>query len=121
MPIYSTTRAAAWAALLLTTLVCIGVAVAGSAHPAPAGSIQLLADANKRFSISGVVESVSYVSNSMRVAADGQTLEIEITPTTAIEMRGETGSISDIRRGAKVSVSGVIRDHDWIANSVVIH
>jgi hypothetical protein len=81
----------------------------------------LLADANKRFDISGVVESVNYVTNNVHLNANGQSVDIAITPTTAIEVRGETGSISDIRHGSKITATGVIRNGVWVANSVVIH
>lgn len=93
-----------------------------SADAAPrSASVWLLADANKRFSVSGSVESVSYVSNSVHLNAEGQHLNIFITPTTAIETRGEAGSISDIRRGSRITVTGVIRGGAWVANSVVVH
>jgi hypothetical protein len=100
------------------TLIVVAVMCA---TPAFGAHTQTLADANKRFDVSGVVNSVNYVSNTLELSSGGQHLEIVITPTTAIEVRGQAGSISDIRRGSKISASGVIRDGSWIANSVVVH
>ncbi|HXW51129.1 MAG TPA: hypothetical protein VEJ41_03990 [Candidatus Acidoferrales bacterium] len=80
-----------------------------------------VADANKRFDVSGVVASVSYVSNSLELDAGAQHVTIVITPTTAIEIHGESGGISDIRRGSKISASGVVRNGAWVANSIVVH
>lgn len=91
------------------------------AAPAFAAQPLVLADANKRFDVSGIVESVSYVSNGLKLNTGGKSLEILITPTTAIEVHGQAGSISDIRRGSKITTSGVIRNGSWIANSVVVH
>jgi hypothetical protein len=81
----------------------------------------LLADANKRFSISGIVQSVSYDTNTVHLSGSGQSVTLVITPTTTIELRGESGSIADIRRGSKITATGVIRSGTWVANSVVIH
>ena len=77
-------------------------------------------DGNQRFNVTGKVESVSYASNTVRVRADGQTLNIIITPTTAIESQGEAGSIGDIRRGARITVSGIVRDGQKVALSITI-
>jgi hypothetical protein len=100
-------------ALVVVAAIC--------AAPALAAQPQTVADANKRFDVSGVVEAVSYVSNTLELSSGEQRLEIVITPTTAIELHGQAGSISDIRRGSKITASGVIRDGTWIANSVVVH
>lgn len=102
-------------------IACGAASHALTSRQPQAVTIWLVAEASKRFNVSGVVSSVSYVSNSVGLSANGQHLDILITPTTAIEYRGETGSISDIRRGSKITVSGVIRDGSWIANSVVVH
>ncbi len=111
-----------WAIAAAAIVFCAGAMQPVVAAPqAGAQTVWMLADANKRFNVSGVVESVSYVSNSVSLNADGRHLEIAITPTTAIELRGETGSISDIRRGSRITAKGVIRDGEWIANSVVVH
>jgi len=111
-----------WSIAVAAIVMCASATQPISASPqATVQSAWLLADANKRFNVSGVVESVSYVSNSVILNAGGRHLEIEITPTTALELRGEAGSISDIRHGSKITASGVIRGGEWIANSVVVH
>jgi hypothetical protein len=107
-------------AMAAALLACAPL-IARAALPPLSVSTTLLADANKRFSISGVVRSVSYQTNTVRLSGDGQSVTIEITPTTAIEVCGEAGSIADIRRGSKITATGVIRDGAWVANSVVVH
>jgi hypothetical protein len=79
-----------------------------------------LGNAIKRFKVTGTVESVDYASNSVGINASGQHVEILVTPTTVIEYRGEAGSIADVRRGHKITASGLQRDGMWIANSVII-
>jgi hypothetical protein len=105
--------------LIVLAFVCAPSGVRAAVHDG--ASTWLLADANKRFNVSGVVESVNYVSNTMRVNANGQNVQIVITPTSTIELKGEAGSIADIRRGSKITATGVIRDGTWIANSIIIH
>lgn len=114
--------AAGWAIVAAAaTVVCCAFTHPVDAAPAGATQIQYLADANKRFEANGVVTAVSYVSNTLTLNSDGRRLQILITPTTAIEIHGQAGSISDIRRGSKISTSGVVRNGAWIANSVVVH
>ena len=108
------------------TLAALLLATCGAALPArcEASTVDLIiwqvADGNQRFTISGTVEAVSYASNSVRINAGGQHVEILVTPTTAIEVRGESGSIADIRKGLKINASGVVRDGDKIALSIVL-
>jgi hypothetical protein len=106
-------------AALAALLVSYGPSTA-SATQTSSATTWLLADANKRFNVSGVVQSISYVTNTVRLNEGNQSIEITITPTTAIEVRGESGSIADIRRGSKITATGVIRSGDWVANSVVV-
>ncbi len=114
--------AAGWAIVaVVATILCCALARPVDAVSAGATQIQFLADANKRFEANGVVTAVSYVSNTLTLDSDGRRLQILITPTTAIEIHGQAGSISDIRRGSKISTSGVVRNGAWIANSVVVH
>jgi len=79
-----------------------------------------LAEGNQRFTISGTVESVDYSSNSVRVSSGGRVVEILVTPTTAVEVHGESGSIADIRKGLKINASGVVRDGQKIALSITL-
>ncbi len=79
-----------------------------------------LADGNQRFTISGTVEAVDYSSNSVRISTGGQHVEILVTPTTVVEVHGESGSIADIRKGLKINASGVVRNGDKIAVSIIL-
>jgi hypothetical protein len=74
----------------------------------------------QHFNVSGTVESVSYASNTVHINASGQTVDVVITPTTVIEYHGETGSVGNIRRGSKITASGVVRDGQKVALSIVI-
>jgi len=79
-----------------------------------------LAEGNQRFAISGTVEAVDYSSNSVRINAGGHHVEILVTPTTAVEVHGESGSIAGISKGLKINASGVVRNGDKIALSIVL-
>ncbi len=74
----------------------------------------------QHFNISGVVESVSYASNTVHINASGQTVDVVITPTTVIEYHGETGSVGNIRRGSKITASGVVHGGQKVALSITI-
>jgi hypothetical protein len=108
---------------LTWVLALASLIIATSNFAAAANSsyaIWQVADNNQRFTASGTVESVSYATNSVRINASGQHVEITITPTTVIEYHGESGSIADIRRGSKISASGVVRNGQKIALSIVL-
>ena len=110
-------------AVLVVAIVFIAAVSPAHAHASPAsGDVRIwqVADANQRFSVSGVVESVDYASNTVTVKAGGQTVEIVVTPTTVVDEHGETGSMGDIRKGAKISASGVVRSGHKVALSITI-
>ncbi|MBV8595672.1 MAG: hypothetical protein JOZ50_05405 [Candidatus Eremiobacteraeota bacterium] len=107
----------------LSIAAVLFVAAASYAHATPAlGDMHVwqVADANQRFSLSGVVQAVDYASNTVTVKSGSQTVAIMLTPTTVIDQHGETGSIADIRKGAKISASGVIRDGRKVALSITV-
>jgi hypothetical protein len=88
----------------------------------PAGPpMTRVAEAVKRFHVAGTVIAVDYVTNTVRVKTGDGEVAISITPTTSIACNGENGSISDIRRGSRISVSGVILGGQWVANAVIVH
>ncbi len=93
---------------------------AAGAQPAVRPLIRV-ADSVKRFHVAGTVIAVDYVTNTVRVKTGDGEIAITITPTTSIACKGENGSISDIRRGSRISVSGVIQDGQWVANAVIVH
>ena len=115
-------RLVAARALVLAASLVAATAVS-HAYAAPAyGDMHVwqVADANQRFTLSGVVQAVDYASNTVNVKTGSQTVEIMLTPTTVIDEHGETGSVADIRKGAKISASGVIRNGRKVALSITV-
>jgi hypothetical protein len=109
-------------ALFLTVAILVGV-TASHTHAAPAPSglhVWQVADASQRFTVSGVVQAVDYASNTVTVKTGAQTVDIVVTPTTVVDEHGETGSIADIRKGAKINASGVVRNGHKIALSITV-
>ncbi len=119
MQLRATSQSILIAVVMLLTL-------AGTSRPATCASapVQLsvwqLADGNQRFSVSGTVASVDYASNTVTVKTGGQTVAVLVTPTTVIEEHGEAGSIADIRKGAKITASGVVRNGQKVALSISV-
>jgi hypothetical protein len=107
-------------------LLALLLVLAASALPAHAVqtttdlTVWQVTDGNQRFAISGTVETVSYASNSIRINAGGQHVDVLVTPTTIVEVRGESGSIADIHKGSKISASGVVRDGQKIAQTITL-
>jgi len=99
------------------SLLVAGTVLAGAA--ATTVTVQI-AEAAQRFSVTGSVESVDYASNSVTIKSGGQGITVMVTPTTVIEQHGETGSMSDIRKGVKLTASGVIQNGKRIASSIVL-
>jgi hypothetical protein len=111
----------------------LAIALAAALLPAPSsdlptfgrplqGTLVSMQQGNgESFSISGKIDSIDYASNVMVVKSHGDTLSIVITPTTTVERDGEIGGVSDLRRGALVSVKGFVRDDGvMVAVSIVI-
>jgi len=72
------------------------------------------------FTVTGVVQGVSYSQNVIEVLVAGVKQSIHIAPTTAITKHGETGSIADIRVGTHVTVEGVVREGQRVAVTIDI-
>lgn len=72
------------------------------------------------FSVTGVVQGVSYDQNVIEVVAGGDHKSIHITPTTSIVKHGETAGIADLRVGVHVVVGGVIKDGQLVALTIEI-
>ena len=102
------------------------VGLAGTAGPAwqaalrPSGALSVALAADTNFNITGVVQGVSYDQNVIEVLAAGVKQSIHVTPTTSIAKHGETGSISDIRPGAHVVVTGVVQNGQHVAVTIEI-
>jgi hypothetical protein len=73
------------------------------------GTISVAAAADANFTLTGVVQGVSYDQNVIEVLAAGVKQSIHITPTTSIAKHGETGSIADLRPGVHVAVTGIVQ------------
>jgi hypothetical protein len=122
-------RTAAAALVLVLAGVCAGPAIAagsislGAARPLqqgfePGSPVQVAEDAG--FTISGTVTAVDYDANVIVVSTHGTSVKILVTPSTSIEIHGESGSMSDIRRGSRLTVSGVVRNDTHVAETIVI-
>lgn len=92
----------------------------GNASSAPAAIVAgLLARDGQMFTLSGVVQSVDYVSNIVVVRTRGDIETVRLTPTTSVETSGQVGSIADLRPGVHVKIKGSIRDGELTAESIV--
>lgn len=109
-------------AAIITLALLFGLASPALNAPQSSTFVKIVAAnaENKHFSVSGTVESVSYASNTVRINAGEQIVDVMITPTTAIEVHGQAGSIADIHRGRKIVASGVILDGAMVAHSIVL-
>jgi hypothetical protein len=72
------------------------------------------------FSVTGLVQGVSYAQNVVEVQGGAGKETIHITPTTTIDKHGQTGSIADIRPGVHITVDGVVRDGQKVALTIQI-
>ncbi len=73
------------------------------------------------FSLTGIVEAVDYSANVIHLRTRlGLVIPIAVTPTTAIEAKGESGSIADIRPGARLTVSGKVLEGALAALSITV-
>jgi hypothetical protein len=109
-------------ALVTCVLVFASASLAGRPILASAHHPKAAAAAEKdSFSYSGTVTSVDYAANVVDLATDGRRVTIVVEPTTAIDIAGEPGSVSDIRPGVKLHAEGVVRDGSLIAETITIH
>jgi len=72
------------------------------------------------FSFSGTVANVDYAANTVEMSTDGRHVTIIVEPTTAIDVAGEPGSVSDIRPGVRIHAEGAIRDGAFVAQTISI-
>ena len=84
-------------------------------HPKPPTSAE-----KHSFSFTGTVTSVDYAANVVELATGSRRVAIVVEPTTAIDIAGEPGSVSDIRPGVKLHAEGVVRDGTFIAQTIAI-
>ncbi|HEV2908409.1 MAG TPA: hypothetical protein VGX02_03975 [Candidatus Eremiobacteraceae bacterium] len=84
------------------------------------GTISVAAAADANFTLTGVVQGVSYDQNVIEVLAAGVKQSIHITPTTSIAKHGEAGSIADLRPGVHVAVTGIVQGGQHVAVTIEI-
>ena len=102
--------------LVFASLSLAGMSTIASAHhPKPAAA----ADKDS-FSFSGTVTSIDYAANVVELATSGRRVTIVVEPTTAIDIAGQPGSESDIRPGVKIHAEGVVRDGNFLAQTITI-
>jgi hypothetical protein len=90
-------------------------ALASGHHPKPA----VAADKDS-FSLNGTVARVNYAANTVEISSGGRDVTVVIEPTTAIDVAGEPGSVSDIRPGVRIHAEGVVRDGEFVAETISI-
>jgi hypothetical protein len=111
-----------YATAALLTVLCAFTALGASSalasghHPKPANA----ADRDS-FSFSGTVAKVDYAANTVEMSAAGRLVTIVVEPTTAIDVAGEPGSVSDIRPGVRIHAEGAVRDGAFVAQTISIH
>jgi hypothetical protein len=110
-----------YATAVMLTVLCAMIALGASPslasghHPKPAS----VADKGS-FSFSGTVANVDYAANTVEMSADGRRVTIVVEPTTAIDVAGEPGSVSDIRPGVRIHAEGAVRDGAYVAQTISI-
>lgn len=109
------TVAAMLSMLCFVTALGLSPALASGHHPKPAAA----ADKDS-FSFNGTVAKVDYAANTVEMSTGGRDVTIVIEPTTAIDVAGEPGSVSDIRPGVRIHAEGVVRDEAFVAQTISI-
>ena len=109
-------------AILLASLPCAALggraaAFAKPNHPSPSATPAV---ERAGFTISGKVTKVDYAANEVVVASNGRSVTIAVTPTTAIDVGGEPGSIADIRPGVRIHAEGTQRGGALVAVSISV-
>jgi hypothetical protein len=107
--------------LATCVLVFASASLAGQPIPASAHQPKPPAAVEKdSFSFSGTVTSVDYAANVVQMTTGGRHVTIVVEPTTAIDIAGQPGSVSDIRPGVKLHAEGVVRDGSLVAQTITI-
>jgi hypothetical protein len=106
---------AAWI-LVFASASLVGLpTVAAAHHPKPTAAAE-----KDSFSFAGTVASVDYAANVVELTTDGRRVTLVVEPTTAIDIAGQPGSMSDIRPGVKLRAEGVVRDGSYISQTITI-
>ena len=109
--------------LTATLILCLSSAALASAppfvgehHPKTEAGTQ-----RDSFSFNGKVAKVDYAANVVEMIANGRRVTVVVEPTTAIDIAGEPGSVSDIRPGVEIHAEGSVRKGAFIAQTITIH
>lgn len=103
------------AAVILCALAGASVSAVQADDAAPALAAEQVV---QRFTFSGTVQAVNYDANSITIKSAGKRIELMLEPTTSIDDRGQQGSISDIHRGRKLQVEGIVRNGVFVAQTI---
>ena len=108
--------------ILAVALAQLVFASPGGAQTAPAIIAQSMLDRgdDQAFTLSGRVQSVDFVENIIVLRVRGDVYTVSVTPTTSVEVGGQSGSIADLKAGAHVRIRGTIRDGEMIAESISV-
>lgn len=101
---------------LAAGVLAVAPTAMASPNPKPAASAD-----KEAFSIDGTVSKVNYAANIVGLVASGRGVSLLLEPTTAIDISGEPGSVSDIRPGVRIHAEGVIRKGVYVAQTITIH
>lgn len=110
-----------YATAAILTVLCAMTAL-GASPSLASGKHQKPANAPVKdsFSFSGAVTKVDYAANTVQMSADGRRVTIIVEPTTAIDVAGQPGSVSDIRPGVRIHAEGAVRDGAFVAQTISI-
>jgi hypothetical protein len=106
-------------ALALPALVSPAVSIAAPKPTASSASSDQ-GGSRQAFSVSGRIDSVDYTANVIVVGVKRSATSITLTPTTSVELRGQQGSIADLRPGMHVHVRGSVIGGVMTAESIVV-
>jgi hypothetical protein len=108
-------------AFLTMLSLCLAAAVLASSASESSAMHSKPAVDGATFSFAGRVTKVDYASNIVDMTTNGRRVRIKIEPTTAIDVNGEPGGISDIEPGVRLQADGVIRGGSYVAQSISVH
>ena len=107
---------------VITTIssLCLAATLLASAPSASSAMSHKPVADGATFSFAGRVTKVDYAANVIEMTTSGRHVSITVEPTTAIDVHGEPGGISDIEPGVRIQADGVIRGGSYIAQSISV-
>ena len=113
---YHVTRTETLILCLTSTALASAPPFMGEHHPKTEVGAQ-----RDSFSFNGKIAKVDYAANVVEMIANGRRVTVVVEPTTAIDIAGEPGSVSDIRPGVEIHAEGSVRKGAFIAQTITIH